>query len=398
LDGLGLERIGEFPEQAERNLVETEYSDHPSAGDCVFDGHGLAGDACLSGQKVCLIGRFLAMPQADAAKVVRAHGGLVVHAPTEETSLVVVGGDGWPCLRDGSPTPLAQQVQALRRGDARVTILSEEEFFARLGLTEAKRSICRELTVVELSRVLGLRAIQVRRWARLGLVKPIRTVHRLGFFDLAQVASAKRICELIARGASLANIRQGLEQVERWLPRREVPFSQLALLEHDGQILVRLNGRLAETSGQLRFNFDPPGDVAAVTAAREDSESLFDQALAAEDSQQLAEAAELYQRAIALDPADPVLHFNLGNVLFGLAQYGEAAASFERSVRLDTGYAEAWNNLGNTLAQLGAWQQAISAFRRALQLVPNYEDAHYNLDRVLRRMPVKRMAALDGGA
>jgi tetratricopeptide (TPR) repeat protein len=385
----------------ERNLVETDSPNIATQGACLIDGEPLASDATLAGQKVCVIGRFLAMTQADVVEVVRAHGGLVAQFPSEDASLVVVGGDGWPCLRDGSPTPVALRVQELRRGDARIVVLSEEEFFARLGLVEAKKSICRELTVADLSRVLGLRAAQIRRWARLGLVKPLRTVHRLSFFDLAQVASAKRICELIARGASLANIRRGLEQIERWLPRHEVPFSQLALLEHDGQILVRLNGRLAETSGQLRFNFDPPGEFEAISRApytngrREDSESLFDQALAAEDSQDLAGAEELYQRAILLDPHDPVLRFNLGNVLFGLTRYGEAAASFERAIRLDAGYAEAWNNLGNTLAQLESWQQSLSAFRRALQLVPGYEDARFNLQRVLRRMPVRRMTAED---
>ena len=98
---------------------------------------------------------------------------------------------------------------------------------------------------------------------------------------------------------------------------------------------------------------------------REDSESLFDQALAAEDTQDLAVAADLYQRAILRDPADPVLHFNLGNVLFGLARYGDAAGSYQRALRLDAGYAEAWNNLGNTFAQLESWQGAIAAFRRA---------------------------------
>ncbi len=377
--------------------METEYPNNATRDACLIEGERVHDATCLAGQKVCVIGRFLAMTQADVVEVVRAHGGLVVQNPSPDTSLVVVGGDGWPCLRDGSPTPLVQRVQELRRGDGRLAVLSEEEFFARLGLVEAQRSVCRELTVAELSRALGLRAAQVRRWARLGLVTPRRTVHRLAFFDLAQVASAKRICELLGRGASLANIRHGLEQIERWLPEREAPFSQLALLEHDGRIIVRLNGTLAEPSGQMRFNFDPPGPVtpliigAAVSPLREDSESLFDQALAAEDAQDLAAAADLYQRAILHDPADPVLPFNLGNVFFGLARYGEAADSYQRALRLDPGYAEAWNNLGNTLAQLESWPGSLAAFRRALELVPNYEDALYNLERVKRRVPLRRL-------
>ncbi len=309
-------------------FVETEYPNDAIRGGGQLDVAATA--PLLNGQKVCVIGRFLAMTQADVVEVVRRHGGLLVGYPSPDTSLVVVGGDGWPCLRDGSPSPLALRVQELRRAEAGLAVISEEELFARLGLVEPGECICRELTVAELGRVLGLRASQVRRWARLGLVTPRRTVHRLAFFDLAQVASAKRICELIVQGVSLANIRRGLEQIDRWLPQHETPLSQLALLEHDGQILVRLNGTLAETNGQLRFNFDPPGDMPTVAPAREDSESLFDEALAAEDAQDLPGAVELYGRAVRLDPADPILHFNLGNVLFGLSRYREAADSYQR--------------------------------------------------------------------
>lgn len=356
------------------------------------DGAGRSSGDWPAGQKVCLLGRFLAMNQADLAEVVRTRGGIVASFPSRSTSLVVVGGDGWPCRPDGSPTPRARRVQELRRTDATVSVISEEAFFARLGLVEAKASVGRELTAADLSRVLKIPAGQVRRWARLGLVKPRRTVHRLPFYDLAQVASARRLCELVACGASLAQVRQGLEQIERWLPQRETPLSQLALLEHDGRLLVRLNGTLAEPSGQLRFNFDPPDALVAVASPGEDSQSLFEQALAAEDSQSLAEAAELYRRALLLDPADPVLHFNRGNVLFALARYDEAAGHYSRAVRLDAGFAEAWNNLGNALAQRESWHEAMSAFRRAIQLVPQYEDAQFNLDRLLRRMPLRRLS------
>jgi tetratricopeptide (TPR) repeat protein len=240
--------------------------------------------------------------------------------------------------------------------------------------------------MADLTRVLGVPSTRIRRWMRLGLVTPRRTVHRLSFFDLAEVANARRVCRLIASGASLLNIRRGLEQMRRWLPQRDLPFSQLALLEHDGRILVRLNGTVAEPNGQLRFNFDGPEEVIAKAPARDDGEVLFDEALAAEDAGDLALAVERYQRAIAIESADPVLHFNLGNVLFGLRRYGEAASSYQQALRWDPGYAEAWNNLGSVWLALKAWKPAIRAFRQALRLVPNYEDARHNLANVHSRM------------
>jgi superkiller protein 3 len=99
----------------------------------------------------------------------------------------------------------------------------------------------------------------------------------------------------------------------------------------------------------------------------------------------LPQAAQVYQRAIALEPHDPVLRFNLGNVLYGLGRAGEAAASFREAVRIDREYAEAWNNLGNALAELGELDDATSALQQAVRIVPEYADVHFNLADVLRR-------------
>ena len=95
-------------------FVETEYPNDAIRGGGQLDVAATA--PLLNGQKVCVIGRFLAMTQADVVEVVRRHGGLLVGYPSPDTSLVVVGGDGWPCLRDGSPSPLALRVQELRLG------------------------------------------------------------------------------------------------------------------------------------------------------------------------------------------------------------------------------------------------------------------------------------------
>ena len=82
-------------------FVETEYPNDAIRGGGQLDVAATA--PLLNGQKVCVIGHFLAMTQADVVEVVRRHGGLLVGYPSPDTSLVVVGGDGWPCLRDGSP-------------------------------------------------------------------------------------------------------------------------------------------------------------------------------------------------------------------------------------------------------------------------------------------------------
>jgi tetratricopeptide (TPR) repeat protein len=149
-------------------------------------------------------------------------------------------------------------------------------------------------------------------------------------------------------------------------------------------------GKRIEAGGQLHFDFEPQddlrGNVIPAPEPAADVDSLFDTGLAMEDAGRWSEAADAYRRALDIEPADPILHFNLGNVLFALGQADESAQSFRRALKYDPYYAEAWNNLGNACAQREAWRQALSAFRRAVQLVPTYTDAHENLAYTLEQM------------
>jgi tetratricopeptide (TPR) repeat protein len=114
-----------------------------------------------------------------------------------------------------------------------------------------------------------------------------------------------------------------------------------------------------------------------------DPDSLLETALRLEDAGQLSQAAEVYRQAIDLDPREPVLHFNLGNVLYALGQLPQSLASFRKAVRLDPAYAEAWNNLGNVHADLDQPELALAAFRRALELRPGYDLARSNREALL---------------
>jgi tetratricopeptide (TPR) repeat protein len=267
-------------------------------------------------------------------------------------------------------------------------LLSEGQFFQNLGLVASASAVGGPLTTAGLSQLLGASPTAIRRWLRIGLIEPVRTVHRFSYFGFSQVAVAKRLCGLIAGGATLAEIRRGLDRAKKWMPRGELSCSPLATLEYDGQPLVRLDGNLLEPSGQSRFDFDSAGDepqrvLSVEPDSNDDAETRFDRALALEDAGRLDEAAEAYRQVIALQPTDPALHFNLGNVLFALGQLGEAAESYGEALRYDPHYGEAWNNLGNTYVELEAWQPAIDAFRSALRLVPGYPDAEYNLSAAL---------------
>ena len=100
-----------------------------------------------------------------------------------------------------------------------------------------------------------------------------------------------------------------------------------------------------------------------------------------------------YQRAIDQEAGDPILHFNLGNVLYASQHLREAEKEFRQATNLDRDYVEAWNNLGTVLADLDQYEQSVEAFQKALDIFPLYADAHYNLGDVfstLGRRPQAR--------
>jgi tetratricopeptide (TPR) repeat protein len=254
-------------------------------------------------------------------------------------------------------------------------------------LARPDKDVVRRYSIGDLSRVLRVSPWRIRRWADLGLIAPLPgSARRL--FDFHQASLAQRLCDLLARGQSLRAIRQSLAQLCRWLPEGSLPLAHVARLERN-RLLVRLDKRLIDVAGQQHFDF---GDDAEPTLAPcfdclGDLDQIFEQALDCEDAGELDQAADLYRRAIVLDPLEPVLHFNLGNVLYGMAQLEESAASFQQAIDHDSNYAEAWNNLGNVQAELGRFPVAILAFRRSLALLPGYSLAKDNLSRALHCSP-----------
>ncbi len=126
------------------------------------------------------------------------------------------------------------------------------------------------------------------------------------------------------------------------------------------------------------------------------------------------------QARIQKQPADPELHYDLGNLLLDDGQAKEAQASFEQALKLAPGHAQillqlgnavsaqgrfddaaryfmqslkadyaqlaAHFNLGNALREMGKPVQAAACYREALKLAPSDADTHNNLGNVLREM------------
>ena len=277
--------------------------------------------------------------------------------------------------------------RSLRERGAELEILDEDEFLSRLGLDEQRDGLRRLYTLTQLARILSVPVPRVRAWMRHGLIRPVREVRRLCFFDFAQVATAKRLAALTKGGVSAGRIRRSLEELRAWLPDAGRALTQLEALE-GGPVLIRTDaGALAETSGQLRLDFPSATDERAKRRAGpsgpQDADEWFDLGVAAEDEGLIEEAVDAYRSSLAIDHGQPEVHFNIGNALYALGKLVDAERALRTAVEQEPDYVEAWNNLGVVASALGRTPEALSAMRRALALEPAYADAHYNLAETL---------------
>jgi hypothetical protein len=344
----------------------------------------------LQGQRIAFTGRLASLTRADAAALVQAHGGQCAPSINRRTTMIVVGQDGWPLRKDGRLSRKLEKGQALQRTN-QLSILSEAEFLALLGRDCPE--VGRRLTMVQLSQVLGMPCRLIRPWVRLGFIRPAETIAGIDYFDFRQVSQIRTLWKLVQAGIPSDRIRRSIGQLERWLPDAK---ETLALLEKDGQLLVRLSdGRLAEPSGQGLFDFaEDMGPAELTVYAREKTADEWVQAgCEHEGAGRLPEAAQAYHNALLLHPhAIAEIEFtdglmgtnadvccNLGNVLFAQGQFERAAERFRQAVEIDQGHVEAWNNLGISFVQLGHSQEAIDAFEKAIERNPLWADPHYNL-------------------
>lgn len=362
--------------------------------------------ACEAYQKrVALVGRFGGMNQREAANVLRSYEAIVVDAVTEPIDWVVIGADEPPIPRDQI---LNSRLKAAAAA-GELEILHETELWQRLGLVDVEQSIRRYHTPAMLAHLLGVSVRVIRRWHRRGLITPVRTLHNLPYFDFQEVATARRLAQWIASGASPKAIEQRLVDLLEVLPDIQRPLDQLSILVEGKQILLRQGEGLLEPGGQLRFDFDAlenetgevpedngsesravlsiwdgfSGDEAEFEVITTESDDLLQAAYESEDEGDLETAIDCYHAILARDEPRAEIHFQLGELLYRIDEVIAARERYYSAIELDPDYVEARASLGCVLVETGQIDLAIAAFRGALSLYEDYADVHYNLARVL---------------
>lgn len=349
----------------------------------------------LQGQEVAITGRLASMTRKEAIVRLRQAGGRYVEEPGETTHFLVLGQEGWPRRSRGRATNKLVTARKMERAGGRIRIVPEPQFVAWLGRAEGIPE--RAYTIAQLGRILGVSLTEIRSWVRSGLIEPVKVVRRLAWFDFRQVVQARALYRLQSSGINLGEVKKSLAHLAQWLPGGTKLLHRLESLSLGRRVQVRLeNGRLADPSGQLCFDFDARDSTDAepihTRALRQDSatgrgyDAWFLLGVAAEERGEWKRAIQAYERSLQRSGPAAETYFNLANVHYAQQQCGEAVQRYLEAVKLDNEFVEAWNNLGNALADLGQCKEATQAYEAALSIEPRYADAHCNLAEVLLQL------------
>ncbi|HET6426062.1 MAG TPA: tetratricopeptide repeat protein [Planctomycetaceae bacterium] len=361
----------------------------------------VASSPLLAGERVTFTGVLASMTHRHAGELVEQHGGVPVQHVSQQTTLLVVGEEGWPLEADGQPSVKLIQAQAIQQKGLPLRILSESEWLAALGL-ESRRPH-QLYTPATLSQLLGLSVHEIRRWERMGLIQPVRRVLRLPYFDYAEVVAARRLADLIASGASAEAVAASLSRLQQIIPGMERPLAQLQLLTEGSHVLYRDPvGLLEPATGQRVFQFDElvapntdavaePTDTVPFTAVPKETLShppdyWFREGCRLSEEGHFAAAIEAYRLALIARPHDADYHFHLADTLYRQGNLRGAIERYFVAVENDHEFLEAWTQLGCTLAESEDLDAARDAFRVALDLHPDFPDAHFHLAQLLERL------------
>ena len=344
------------------------------------------------GTRIMLVGRFGGMNRRQAANLLRSFGAVVIDPASPDPDLIIIGAQE-------SPIAEAEWVQRIAAHDSTATeVVHETEAWERLGLVDTLPTASQLYTAAMLAHLLDVSVRAIRRWHRRGLIRPVRTLGRLAYFDFQEVATARRLAQWIAQGASTEAIERRLVELIDNAPDLRRPLDQLSILVEGRQVLLRVGEGLVESGGQMRFDFEPsdwddagedanpgvlvfppPNPADEIKADPSGSDELWAAAFEAEDEEDFAGAIDCYHAILARDGHRAEVHLQIAELL---QRIGEPIAARERyfaAIETDPEDVEARAGLGTVLVQTGQPELAVAAFRGAIRVNPEFAEVHYHL-------------------
>jgi hypothetical protein len=310
----------------------------------------------LRGQNVTYVGRLASMSVEKFEELVASYGARNSRRVARGVSFIVLGEGDWPLTQSGV---VFDELRKLRIGKRLEkwpnVVLTERQFLDALGLYDYRDQVNGRYSLATLSQILNIPPGRIRSWVLAGLLSPVEVDHGVWYFDFRQVSTTKTIMDLLGRDhVTLGRLRKSFERLRSWLPDTATALHQIALLERDGELLVRLrSGELVSPDGQLRFEFNAPlasaaeptetgsNDVRGPLRLVEPPQTAAEWAEQGAEQEQagyLAEASESYREALLIGGPDADICYSLANTLHAQGKFDQAAERFPASRGNEAGF------------------------------------------------------------
>ncbi|HXW20247.1 MAG TPA: tetratricopeptide repeat protein [Roseiarcus sp.] len=306
-------------------------------------------------QKVYIHGRLRGLTKRRITLLASAAGFGVTRRPAGADAIVLAHNTAGAAVSVSGALRLGFRPKA----DARV--MSELSFKSRLGIIAHERASNFAYSDDQIARRSGLGAEQLRTLSLYDILNPDE-----GWFSYQDVVAARAVARLVAGGVDFPRIIAAALALER----RGASLSSVRLAEAPwGELVQHFEDGFARLDGQLLLPFE---------GEKLNAEEAFVRAEASEQAGDLESARKWYDIAARLDETDPVIPFNLGNVLDELGRLAEAEVAYRNAIERGPELADAWFNLGVLLEKTGREDEALASYGRAFLAEPSYVDALHN--------------------
>ncbi len=313
-------------------------------------------------QKVYVFGRLRGVTTRRIGQLAHEVGLGLTRRPSAADIIVLARGTARSAVAEQG------ELRLKFRPKSRAQLVSERSFKSRIGLPASRTIADGRYSEDHVAKLAGLRVEQLRTLALYDVLSPIES--GLSYTDLIV---ARAVGRLSGEGAAFPRIiAAALALDERGMSLSGVRLAKAPW----GELVQVLDGGVAQVDGQL---------VLSLQGSDVNSDEAFAAAEAYEQAGNLEQAERFYDLAARLDRADPVIPFNLGNVLDELGREREAEFAYRQALARDPRFPDAWFNLGVLQEKVGRVDEALTSYEKAFAVEPSYADALHNAALLLMR-------------
>jgi len=144
---------------------------------------------------------------------------------------------------------------------------------------------------------------------------------------------------------------------------------------------------------RMQRSTDTDQSNTAATNAEVNLESIYAEAIAHQREGRADAALFCFQKAAAMAPQLPQVHYNLGVAFTQHGRNDDALKSFQKAASLAPNFAEAQANLGTALLTAGRLEEAVPALQKAAKLAPGIAAVHNSLGAAFKQQGLLNQSA-----